>query len=204
MSGLAITVNISDAVTPLLRRAQAELGPGRVSAALAGDFEKLTKRHLVALGAARHHGYADRNFYAEASAATAATSNALGVTVTIRHEGIAQRYFGGTITAKPGSALTIPADPEAYGHRAREFNNLRLVIFGNTGRAALVTARATNIRIGKRGVKAVSSTIERVMYWIVKSVNQRPDPTVLPTDAVFQDAAATGLNRIVAGLKGAA
>jgi hypothetical protein len=104
-------------------------------------------------------------------------------------------YQGGTITAKPGKALTIPAVPEAHGTRAREWNNLHFAILG--GKAALLENAATNIRIGKKGVKAVSSQFARVIFWLVKSVTHRPDPTVVPSAEVLLLAAHNAVSRIV-------
>ena len=77
--------------------------------------------------------------------------------------GIAQRYFGGDIDAKAGGYLTIPALAAAYGRRAREFD-LRFVIFGNTGKVALLDAEG------------------EVYYWLVRHVTQSGDATILPTE----------------------
>jgi hypothetical protein len=86
-----------------------------------------------------------------------------GVVVSILQAGIAQRYFGGDIDAKPGGYLTIPALAAAYGRRAREFD-LRFVIFGKTGKAALLDAEGS------------------VYYWLVRHVTQSGDATILPTE----------------------
>jgi hypothetical protein len=93
-----------------------------------------------------------------------------GVIVSILQAGIAQRYFGGTIDAKAGGYLTIPALAAAYGRRAREFD-LRFVIFGNTGKAALVDDQGD------------------VYYWLVRQVTQSGDATILPSeDEVIENA----------------
>jgi hypothetical protein len=108
-----------------------------------------------------------------------------GVSVAINKRGIAQRVFGGTITRVKAKALAIPARAEAYGKLPSEFNNLRLVVFGG-GKAALVERTATVVRGGARGAGTGRSKGDEiggnVFFWLVKSVHQEPDPTILPDE----------------------
>jgi len=205
MSGLAIEISIRDTATLALRALKAGIKPARLQRPAGAAVTQLFRNHFTALNAARANqmGGTRTNFYAGAARSTSWQPVPDGLVIAVNKQGIRQRFFGGTINAKPGKALTIPADPAAYGKRAREFNNLHVAIFkGSTGNAigALFTNAATNISIGKRGVKAKSSTIERVMYWLVKSVTQRPDPTVLPTDAAITGAALTGMRQYIAAI----
>jgi hypothetical protein len=204
MSGAAFTVSLDarDFVSHTLEGLARGLTPANIARPIGQGVAQLVKAHLTALDTARQNdlGGTPTHFYRKGAQATTWSPVAEGVVIRVDHQGIAQRYFGGTIKAKPGGALTIPADPEAYGKRAREFNNLRLVVFGESGRAALVTAIASNIRIGKRGVKAVSSTVQRVMYWLVKSVTQEPDPTVLPTDDAIDGATTLAVTSYAQGI----
>jgi hypothetical protein len=127
-----------------------------------------------------------------------------GVSVSIEMEGLAQRLFGGTIEARPGSFLTIPARAETYGHRAREFSNLMLIIFPS-GLGALVAPTDTPMKRGrgKRGFGSERPSFTRtfdeggVYYWLVKQVTQQPDPTVLPTDDEMLEPALLNAQRFI-------
>jgi len=128
---------------------------------------------------------------------SSSTSNNLGAEVRIGMGtvGLRQRLLGGTITAgrniskfsgKPTKYLTIPARAEAYGKRSFDFSNLR-VLFGRGGKAiALVEADATKVELGpknrKTGARSYSTqaTGGAVMFWLVTSVTQQADPSVLP------------------------
>lgn len=100
-----------------------------------------------------------------------------GVKVEIDKLGIAQRYFGGTIEREDGGLLTIPVNPAAYGHRAREFD-LTPIYFGD-GSGILVDDTNPESRGG----------IGEVFYRLVRSVHQDPDPSVLPSDEALSQVA---------------
>jgi len=113
------------------------------------------------------------------------------VSVSINSQGLAQRYFGGTITAKNKKWLTIPAIAAAYGRPANSFNNLRFVLF-RPDLAALIektpgqpSTLSKQTRKDSKGIyRSAGETSERgrVVYWLKRSVEQAPDPTVLPTE----------------------
>ena len=97
------------------------------------------------------------------------------------------------IVARVAKMLTIPASPEAYGMRAREFKDLdvRRVLDPKTGvlRLALVRRASTQIRYVRRKNKDGTATLNakpvrevggEVMFWLVRKVVQKADPTVLP------------------------
>jgi len=105
-----------------------------------------------------------------------------GADVIINQTGFRQRLLGGTITAKNSKYLTIPAVAEAYGHAAPEFD-LRFISF----------------KSGAKALAAHTQQDHRVWYWLVKSVTQEGDPTVMPSnDAMTQVAK----NSMLAYLKG--
>lgn len=108
-----------------------------------------------------------------------------GVAISINQRALAQRFFGGTIKPTTGKFLTIPARTEAYGHRAREFDNLVPIIFRGGQSGALVERDATVVRGGARGAGAGRSKGQGigggVFFWLVKRVVQRADPSVLPS-----------------------
>lgn len=96
--------------------------------------------------------------------------------VGISHPAIAQKVFGGVITAKRAGALTIPLTAEAYGRTASTFEH-------ETGlRLFKLPAKA-----GKgEGVLAASiGGVVRAIYALRKSVRQAPDPNALPSAGVI-------------------
>ena len=107
------------------------------------------------------------------------------ISVRVSDPRIAQKVFGGTITAKRAGALTIPVSEKAYGRTAATFEaetGLKLFLLGpkkDTG--------------GRGGVLAamVGGQLE-VEYVLAKSVDQAPDPTALPD---FKDLEAAILKR---------
>jgi len=214
MSGFSITVNIQDRITPLLKQLPADFSPARAAKPAGQAVQQLCVSHFTALAAARHHGYAPQNFYADAARATlrseALTTNNVGATLTIRKQGLAQRYFGGHLEARNGGALAIPANPEAYGHSPLEFSSLKLILFNGAkafgafvklGAVSQAIVRKKAVKGVSTGYKPVASNLGQiVMFWLVRSVDQRADESVLPTDAALQTAAYTGVRSYVTAI----
>lgn len=191
MSGIGITVK-SDELTKLYVLADELAGADRATELLnrMGEvLQETVRAHFEALaGDSAHHkssealGAERTGFYEEAARNVQSPQiEGGGVAVSVDHAGLAQRYFGGDIHAKEGGFLTIPARAEAYGHRAREFDNLQLIIFPS-GAGALIAKGAVTQR-GKRGAAAqFDSEGSEVFFWLVRQVHQEADPTVLPDD----------------------
>lgn len=210
MSGIGVTITQDDA-TPLLERLKAAALPVGLSLIMARAVGIQVKDHLVALNAQRHkYG---RNYYAQAARSVTARGAGGFALVSVTQIGIRQRFYGGRITAgQNGSGrkfLTIPACPEAYGMRAGEFNDLKVGMAMNPkGRLQLALIRRASqaISISRRKQEDGSfrykvtgrQLIEgEVMFWLVHSVNQRADPTVLPPhQEMVETAVAAGLRRI--------
>ena len=202
MSGIAFTVDIRDSLTPRFKQVREQFGPDRLNRWLATDLVNLTRSHLVALAGARHRGDAPRNFYARASSAVSAESNVAGITISIRHQGIAQRFFGGTINAKPGKALAIPARSEAVGRSPLTFGPGELRMVWPKGRQTGWLEQVGNILTGKgrhdrRDIKSTAGAAKTILYWLVRSVTQNPDPTVIPTESAFNGAIAIRVAHIL-------
>ncbi|MGH2603675.1 MAG: hypothetical protein ACRDJ9_30365, partial [Dehalococcoidia bacterium] len=146
------------------------------------------RKHLFELNQSRPNRLGGRrtNFYAQAGRATSFTAAGDTVTVSIASVGIAQRYFGGTITPKTAKFLTIPAVPEAHGKRAGEFPDLEFAVPG--GHPALIRRQQQAVKFRrdrKTGLRRAFAGAERggeVIFWLAKSVTQQADPSVLPTD----------------------
>ena len=145
------------------------------------------QKHLRGLDRARPNrlGGTRSHFYSLAALATSFTTDEQGAIVTVAHLGIAQRFYGGTIRPINAKALAIPARAEAYGRRPRDADNPQDLFLrpGKAGRTAALARRQ-----GKR---------LEIWYWLVKSVTQDPDPTVLPPERDLTDAATTAADNYI-------
>lgn len=120
------------------------------------------------------------------------------ITVTITDPRFAQKVFGGTITAKNASALTIPVEERAYGRTAATFERetgLKLFLV-KTGQGSLEDA----ILAVKENANSKAFTVE---YILTKSVTQSADTTALPDKTALERAilvrAQKVLDRQIAG-----
>ena len=93
------------------------------------------------------------------------------VSVRVSDPRIAQKVFGGRITAKRAKALTIPVAEKAYGRTASTFER-------ETGLKLFLLKDEDGTTEGKLVAK-IGETIE-VEYVLRKSVKQEKDPTALP------------------------
>lgn len=197
----AIRIDLTSEL-PKARELAEELGKAIES----GDVRQLMGRaiagalkdHFVKLAHdSQHHesasslGAAPTGFYSEAQSAVQQPNiESDGFSVSINQRGLAQRIFGGPITPTTGTYLTIPARAESYGKRAGEFDNLKFILFPS-GLAALVS-------------KDEDAHEGGVYYWLVKSVVQQADPSVLPTEEELTDTAINAARDYVATIWGAA
>lgn len=172
---------------PLLRLSQGVQRPdirrvmGRaVATALRKNFTDLDRKRPNQLGGTRTHFWGQ----VRRSVQQPELIGGDGVKIAINHVGIAQRYFGGDIEAgQNGSGkkfLTLPVAAEAYGHRAREFDDLEFIPSEDGTRAIL--ARHNDASVGSIG---------EVLYVLVRRVHQEPDPSILPPEADLQTVAFT-------------
>lgn len=162
---------------PPLMRLQNGLKTTAVRREMGRAIATAVRKHLTlmdsekanALGGARTH------FYGNARKAVSQPEliSGDGIKVTIDHLGLAQRYYGGTITARPGSALTIPVHPAAHGKRAREIADLQLIPTPRSAHAKAILAKPN---------KQSKNGIGEVYYVLCKRVTQDPDKSILPTD----------------------
>lgn len=195
----------------------AELQGDELKRVIGRSIANLLRDHFTDLANdSAHHrtaeslGAAPTGFYSEAvSGVQQPEIETDGVSVSINKKGLAQRLFGGTITAPEGKMLTIPARTEAYGKRADEFNNLKVIMFAS-GSGALVQTESTVLRGGKRGsAKTIGVAGARkgdsigglIVFWLVKQVTQQEDPSVLPTQEELGNAAVRAARSFVGQLR---
>jgi hypothetical protein len=110
------------------------------------------------------------------------------VSIQIRHPDIAQKVFGGTITAKRVSNLAIPESDEAYGRAPSVFEHetgLKLIFIKANDHAFLAARIDPN------------SKFLEVEYLLTPSVHQDPDPTALPDPQLLQAAVILETQKVV-------
>ncbi|MDR1304467.1 MAG: hypothetical protein LBK76_04505 [Verrucomicrobiales bacterium] len=196
---MSISVDITDTVTPYLRRLRAGLKPSRVTLSMAGEVREEIVDHFTRRNARpnRNH-FPKSNYWHQAAEATDEPELvADGAVISIRHRGLALHYYGGTVRPTKNKNLAIPARAEAYGKWPRAFNNLRFVIFAS-GAKALITDERARKQARAKGDKRrrIGSAKEPglVMYWLRPFVDVPRDPDTLPSDAVIEAAARRGFD----------
>lgn len=181
-------VTISNGVTPAMKAAQEQLKPEVINKALARGAERLFRDHIGALPPNKLGR--STGFWADSVRATHAEATDSGCVVSVSKLGFRQRYFGGTIKPVNAKFLTIPARSEFYGARARQFTNLRFVMF-RSGTAALVindggAEKITGVSTKRAGSKKDAGM---VAFWLVESAEQKPNPNIIPADEKILDMA---------------
>lgn len=187
---LAITVQ--DTATPRMAQLMAGLGNRTgLHEAVGREALGLTRNHLIHIAATRHAtaerlGAAPTGHWAQAAEKTVETHDENAATITINQPGIGRVAHDVTITPKAGKKfLTIPLAAEAYGQRAYRMNN---TFFLRSKAGQLFIARQNG---GARGGSLV------LLYLLVKSVFQKQDRSLLPSDDEYRIAAKLGVRNYV-------
>jgi len=165
---MSLAVQVSGDALPWLKRLDAAQNSPRLRKVMAAEAAKTVRQNFAKLDQERHGG-GSHHYYGQAARSTTWDVRGNDMFVIVDHVGIRQRYFGGTIRAKAGHALTIPVQgSDAEGRRASEFNDIFVVSRegGKTGFLARLDA---------------AGQLEP-LYWLRKSVTQKADPTVLPKE----------------------
>lgn len=162
---------VKDDIRPYLSRLAGDINGPQVKAVMARAGVNTLRAHFVRLNGERANRLGGRrtNFYANAARGTQSRVESDAIVLSVNAVGIRQRLLGGRIVPKASKALTIPVHPRAYAKRAREFSDLVLVST-KRGTAFLMRRPGRGRRFGE------------VYFILVKAVDQRPDPSVLPSD----------------------
>jgi hypothetical protein len=200
---IGIKIDVSDQAAPVIRAVAKAIQPEQINPIVGRAGTKIIREHLFGLNQSRPNklGGPRTNFYTGAGRGTNFEVTPSGVLISVVQVGIAQRYYGGRITPKRTKYLTIPVAPEAHGKRASEFKDLE-VIFGTGGQPVALATKSTrgvSIKDTKNG-KVTKKQIGRfgvVLFLLVKSVNQKPDPTVLPPENTMNDGITKDVNAYV-------
>lgn len=188
-----LRISIADTATPRLRSLMGALqGAGRrdLHAAMGVEVQNLTYQHVSTLAGSRHDtanrlGAAPSNHLAQAAekiaAPTALSADSNAATLTINHVGMIRALRDVTIVPREAKALAIPVNAIAYNRRpAQIWAELNLFI-----------PKGKNVIAMSDGKKIT------VLYVLVRSVTQKQDRTLLPSDNEFSAAAAVGAKTFI-------
>lgn len=183
-----LRIKIEDGVSPRLAsvlRLFTGAGLASLHRAAGVEVQAVTSRHLRVLAGTRHGtaqrlGAAPTNHWAKAaekvSEPAALESDSSGATLTIGHPGITRAFRSITIAPRESKSLAIPIHAISYGVRAGELWE-RMKLF---------------IPKGKRIIAANIGGQLTPLYVLCRTVTQRQDRSLLPSDQQFQDAAVAG------------
>ena len=114
--------------------------------------------------------------FSNVAAASALSADPSGATLTISHPGFIRAFRTVKIVPREAKSLAIPIHALSYGHRAGELWD-RMHLF---------------IPKGKNIIAATIGGTLTPLYALCKSVTQKQDRSLLPSDAEFQKAAVDG------------
>lgn len=190
---LRISVAVTEAPLLALIRSLGSARRTEMNHAAGVEVQETTRAHIAAL--TRKPGpWGDRpssNHYAQAAekvgGASALTAGPEGAVLTISHVGFTRAFRTVKIAPRTAKTLALPIHPAAFGHRAAELWD-RMGLF---------------IPKGKRIIAATIGGVVTPLYIMVRSVTQKQDRSLLPSDEQFQRAAKQGVwNWIVANNEG--
>ena len=199
---LTLKIETKDYASETLHRLEASLKqPQQLNQYVADSCTAITRSLFAQLGVMPNaHAWKPTGFWRRMAAGTVAVATGDAATVRMPRK-VAQRYFGGTLTPTGGRKwLAIPARQEPYGIMARDFPGLKFVPLGRD-RAMLVqetqTVKAKGARKRKDGSFRTLQVGGGAFYFLVKSVTQTGDKSVLPSDQAYFAAARAGLNAYI-------
>jgi hypothetical protein len=178
---LDIAIEADDEVTPWLARIARDIEGGRnvngLNGYMARALGETTREYLRKLAPLRHDtanslGGKPTGHLERGAEAVSSKPEEDGVVIDIPIPGIARAFGDMRIAAVRSKWLTIPANGEAYGRRARSFSDLIFRLKGGSPSDAPLAMLLQKQEDGKL----------RVMYWLKKSVFQKQDRTLLPSD----------------------
>ena len=191
-----LSISTSDLVTPRIIKLMEGMGGNNseLNAAMGHEVQRLTHFHLSFLAATRHTtasklGATPSNHLAQAaekvSAPSALSADSSSATLTINHPGMIRALRDVTIVPRDAKSLAIPVHALAYNRRPREiWDALKLFI-----------------PKGKNVICMPSGNTITTLYVLVRSVTQKQDRTLLPSQQNFEKAAKLGAQRYLKSLK---
>ena len=212
---LDVSIEADDEVTPWLARIARDIEAGRdvngINGFMARRLAAVTRDYLRKEALVRHKT-ADRlkakptGHLEKGAENVTARPEADGIVIELPIPGIERAFKDVTIVPTLSKWLTIAATAEAYGRRARSFSDLRVQFFGKD-LMGLVKAEQTELKTRKRRGFSVDQVVGEdgkkrgvVYYWLKKSVFQKQDRTLMPSDEDLLQAAEDGAEAFVQAL----
>lgn len=191
MSGISLAIDVRDVVGDRINALVGALEASEpMHRAIGAEAFALTRDWLIDLAQTRHDtarrlGAAPTGHWAQAAEKTTLAATPEAATVTVNQVGIGRVDHDVTIEPGPGKEfLALPAIAQAYGQRAYRVPDLVFIRTGTKQTAVLVK-------------KDAGREIGTVWYWLVKSVTQRKDRTLLPDDERYRVSALKGLRNFI-------
>lgn len=197
---LAVKIEVEkDTATPGLAELAARVTPQRMAAEVGPRCTRMVSRHLRENGRNKK-GWPTTNFWPRAAKATNWQEGDGYVDIVTNQIGVRQRLMGGPISPVNAGALTIPISPVAYGHRASEFPGAFVIWTAKGG--FIVQAQSIDGGAAPKGGhgKSRKKAALNFLFKLAKGVNQKPDPTVYPSDEDFKAAFDESVEALMRGL----
>ena len=213
---MTVSITISGPAQEALQGMQSDLANEGAKQAAGGAIARLLKAHLGGLDRSRQNkiGGKRTHYYADAANNVSYEVTDDGADVKVHQIGIALHYYGGVIKPTGGRKyLTIPVDPEAYGRRAGEFNNLEIAWgltkggkprpIGLVKKNDWVNKTKKNRKTGVKEVVSASWEGGKWMFALVLSATIPEDKSILPEDDTIQAAAMSSItDYIISKMRG--
>lgn len=188
--GAKITIEDLAGIVPRIKLLDEKLGGDRrgIHEAIGRRALNLTRGHLTVIAQTRHDtaerlGATPSGHWAQAAEKTDFEQDQNGVTVTIRQPGISRVAGDVTIKPKRKKFLTIPAIAAAYNQRAYRVPGL-FVLKGKMGGLYLAEESEDRKKL-------------TIWYRLLKSVKQKQDRSLLPSDEEYSLAGLNGVRDFV-------
>lgn len=167
-------INIHDGVSERMKEFLQRMTPRRIAETIRGPMEYFWKDRLKQFPRldGKFKGFPATGFGERAARATKGFASDSGVTLRCDAQGIRQRYYGGEIKPVNARALCFPIATESYGKTPADFGFIK----------------------GQKTSPEVRQKL-RGLFGFAKSVNQRGNPRVMPTNEEFIEVAHAALER---------
>lgn len=196
-----VTVSVKDrGATEAVRELERELSPAKLQHTYGPRCKELTRDHLKRLPRNKR-GWPSTKFWERAARATTWEPRQNGaIAVVVSLVGVRQRYLGGHIAPVKADALTIPISPLSYGKTVKDFPGSFLLRTKKGAYIVMATELGKGRRQQRRGVKNLRAALV-FLFKLVDSVDQAPNPNVLPTPAEYRATVFAAARERLAGIK---